>query len=62
MELVMAIGNDVLEKLIVDPEDLKDDVYQHLLKTELIKKHSLAIAVHQQEPRFYLQAPSEMDH
>jgi hypothetical protein len=61
MQLVLTIGNKVLDIIAIDPKLAKDDDFLCAMKRLLIAKHELAIIAHQQEPVFYLQAPSKIN-
>lgn len=58
MQLVMAIGNTVVDNIEVKPGEVKDPVILRALTLMLEENNWLTVAAYQKEPVFYLQVPS----
>jgi hypothetical protein len=60
MELVLSIGDKVLDRIPLKAELTGDDEYMTAMQRLLLVKHELAIIAHQQDPIFYIEASSGM--
>ena len=60
MHLVLAINDQPLEKIPIDPDRYRDKPYLHALQRLLRIKHRAFIQALKQEPVCYLLLPSKM--
>ena len=60
MQLVLSIGDKVLDVVPLQPEKVKADGYLAALCRLLVVKHELTILAHLREPTFYIEVSSTM--
>lgn len=61
MQLVLSIGDKVLDRMAIKPDLIGDTDYIAAMQRLLLVKNGLALLAHLQEPTFYFEAPSSMD-
>lgn len=57
----MSIAGKVIDSVLVDPAQCKNQDYLHALRRLLYARHQLSIAALQREPMFYIEVPSVME-
>lgn len=61
MQIVLSVGNKVLDKIPINVQRSKNQDYINAQKRLLLNKHKLSIAALRDEPSFYLEAYSKIN-
>ncbi len=61
MQLVLSVGNKVLDRVELRADLSNDDEYLHSVKRLLIIKNELFIIALQDEPTFYIEVASKIN-
>jgi len=59
MELKMKIGKNVVDRVVLNPLQVRDDAYLGKLKDQLRKKHLRLINQLQKQPMFYIEVKTD---
>ena len=62
MQLVLAVGDKVLDRFQINPELIESQDYIEAMQRLMLIKNELAVLAHLQEPIFYIEVQSGKDH
>jgi hypothetical protein len=61
MQLVLSVGNKVLDRVEIRPDLSKNDDYLQSVRRLLITKNELFIIALQKDPTFYIEVESQLN-
>lgn len=59
MKLCISVGNKVLDRIEVDPEQVKNEAYLHAIRRLLYIKNELSVAALKRVPNYYIEVFSK---